>query len=413
MTDTEPAERARAILGHSRWWQLTAAVVMMALVSPYQYVWSSIEGPLAANLDASLTALGIVFTTYVVVMTVTQFPAGWYRDRTGPRKLTALAGILAGGGYIGTALATEFWQLFLAYAIGSVGVGIVYTIAVNTAIKWFPEKPGLTTGLGTMAFGAGAAMFIPVIRAFDAPDELPTVLFGLGILIGIGILAGSFVLRDPPDDWRSGDADAREGDPSAIHDFHWREMLRTWQFWVLYIMFISVSAAGLMITARIVLFTEHLGLAAIVATIAATMIPIASGLGRLVMGWVSDHMRRELAMAFSFLACGGGTVAIVGFGIIELTIGYLMAVVIAVFFWSSQFSLFPSVVAEYYGTSMSSANYALVYSGKLWGGVFGGFVVGWLVETIGWDWAFIIGGVLALIAGLCAFMLRAPPRPGA
>lgn len=385
---------------------------MMALVSPYQYVWSSIEGPLSDNLDASLTALGLVFTTYVVIMTVTQFPAGWYRDHFGPRKLTAIAGVLAGAGYVGTALSSEIWQLFIAYAIGSVGVGIVYTVAVNTAIKWFPDKPGLTTGLGTMAFGAGAAMFIPVVRAFDSPEELPTVLLGMGVLIGIGILLGSVILRDPPRGWLRQSTDSDTERPVSTTDYHWREMVRTWQFWLLYAMFISVSAAGLMITARIILFTEHLGLAAIVATIAAMVLPLASGLGRLTMGWVSDRIRRELAMGISFLTCGLATFAIVGLGIMSVTIGYLIAVLVAAFFWSAQFSLFPSLVAEYYGTSMSSSNYALVYSGKLWGGVFGGVGVGWLVTTVGWNWSFVIGGILATLAGISAFALRPPAISG-
>lgn len=408
MTEVDHAARARDILGRSRWWQLVAAAVMMALASPYQYVWSSIEGPLGESLGASEVALGVVFTTFVVVMTVTQFPAGWYRDRFGPQRLAALAGVLAGAGYVGTAFAGDIYQLFAAYALGSVGVGIVYTIAVNTAIKWFPDKAGLTTGVGTMAFGAGAALFIPVVRTFDGPDELPVVLTGLGVLIGIGIVAGSFVLRDPPAGWRSSEPEPDGGATIQAGDYHWRAMVRTWQFWVLYVMFVSVSAAGLMITARIVLFTEHLGLAAIAATVAATGLPIASGLGRLLVGWVSDYVRRELMMAGSFLACGVATLLLVGAGVAGVTVAYVVAVFIAVFFWSSQFSLFPSLVAEYYGTSFSSANYALVYSGKLWGGVFGGAVVGWLVASIGWEEAFVIGGGLAILAGLCGLVLRPP-----
>ena len=410
MSELDHAGRAREILGHSRWWQLAAAALMGALVSPYQYVWSSIEGPLATNLDASLTALGIVFTTYVAIMTLTQFPAGWYRDHFGPRRLTFLAGILAGGGYLGTALSADIYQLFVAYAVGSVGVGIIYTVAVNTAVKWFPDKRGLTTGISTMAFAGGAALFIPIVREFDSPDELPIVLLGMGIIIGLGILAGSAILRDPPDDWLRETFSSDGGQYQSSGDFHWREMIRTWQFWVLYGMFIGVSAAGLMITARIVLFSEHLALTAIVATVAATAIPIASGFGRLIVGWISDHMRRERAMALSFFTCGLGTISLVYLGIAGISAGYLIAVFIAVFFWSSQFSLFPSLVADYYGESMSSANYALVYSGKLWGGVFGGAIVGWLVTSIGWEQAFLVGGLLAILAGLGGLLLRPPER---
>ena len=53
-TDRDPGAAAKRILGYSRWWQIAAAAAMMALVSPYQYVWASIEGPLAGELNASL-----------------------------------------------------------------------------------------------------------------------------------------------------------------------------------------------------------------------------------------------------------------------------------------------------------------------------------------------------------------------
>jgi OFA family oxalate/formate antiporter-like MFS transporter len=138
---------------------------MMGLVSPYQYVWSSIEGPLADSLGVSLPALGLVFTLFVVFQAGSQFPVGWWRDRYGPRRLTLLAGVLAGGGYVGLSMATELWQLYVLYTLGAIGVGIVYTVAVNTALKWFPDRRGLTTGVGTMAFAGGSALFVPYVRA--------------------------------------------------------------------------------------------------------------------------------------------------------------------------------------------------------------------------------------------------------
>ncbi len=431
------SKRAKESLGYSRWWQIVAAAVMMALVSPYQYVWTAIEGPLAIRLEESLAIIGFVFTLYVIVMSLVQFPAGWYRDRYGPRLLTALAGVLAGGGYVGTAIAAETWQLYLTYGIGAVGVGIVYTIAVNTAIKWFPDRRGLTTGVGTMAFGAGSALFIPYVRANASPESLPDALYVMGGIICIGILLGAVVLRDPPSDFTERStvdapsstekADANEPTKRVIQEdgggrsagnaarrlkegYTWRESIRTWQFWTMYVMFFFVAAAGLMITARVILYAEQLGLSVFVATAAATLLPIASGGGRLIVGGLSDRMRRENVMAGSFLICGVATLAIVGFGAFQIGIGYILTVFIAVFFWSSQFSLFPSTVADYYGQEYSSSNYALLYSSKIWGGVFGGGVVGWLVTVIGWDLTFIIGGVLALLAGIMGISLQPPEK---
>ncbi|MEF8790548.1 MAG: MFS transporter, partial [Haloarculaceae archaeon] len=109
----------------------------MGVVSPYQYVWSSIEGPLARDLAIPLPQLGLVFTLFVIFQAGSQFPVGWWRDRHGPRVLTGIAAVLAGGSYVGLAYATSVWQLYVLYSLGAIGVGIVYTVAVNTALKWF------------------------------------------------------------------------------------------------------------------------------------------------------------------------------------------------------------------------------------------------------------------------------------
>ncbi len=419
--------RAREALGFSRWWQVAAAAVMMGLVSPYQYVWSSIQSPLEASLAVSPEAIGLVFTLFVIFQAGSQFPVGWYRDRHGPRLLTLVAGVLAGGGYLGLSVATEVWQVYLLYSAGAVGVGIVYTVAVNTALKWFPDRRGLTTGIGTMAFAGGSALVVPYVRANATVTGYPDVLRNLGIVIGLGILVGAVVLRDPPSGWLDGvDVDGGDGDDASgtseadtdgetatdgaghTRQYQWREMAGTWQFWLMYAMFVGVSGAGLMLTAQIVTFADALELNAVTVTASATVLPVAGGIGRLVVGDLSDRIDRERAMAASFVLCGVGVLGTVWFARAGQPLAFVGAVVVATFFWSPQYTLFPSVVGDYYGREHSSANYALLYSGKMWGGVFGGAVVGWVVGVASWSVAFAVGGVLAVAAGVAALALRPP-----
>ncbi|EFW92711.1 oxalate/formate antiporter [Haladaptatus paucihalophilus DX253] len=412
-TDIDYSARAKDVLGFSRWWQVAAAVVMMGLVSPYQYVWSSIRSPMANRLAIDPAALGAVFTLFVIFQAGSQFPVGWWRDRHGPRALTLLAGLLAGGGYLGLSRATSVWQLYVLYSLGAVGVGIVYTVAVNTALKWFPDRRGLTTGLGTMAFAGGSALVVPYVRANATAANYPGVLRNMGLLIGIGIIVGAVVLRDPPKGWleattNGGDDAGSDADPTARKQYTWREMAGTWQFWVMYVMFVCASGAGLMLTAKVVSFAENLGLAAVIATVSATVLPVAGGVGRLVVGDASDRLDREKAMAASFFLCGIGLFAVVWFARAESNVGFILAVIVATFFWSPQYTLFPSVVGDYYGREHSSANYALLYSGKMWGGVFGGAVTGFLITATGWTTAFLVGGVLAIVAAVGALFLRPP-----
>jgi len=163
-----------------------------------------------------------------------------------------------------------------------------------------------------------------------------------------------------------------------------------------------------MLTAKVVSFAENLELAAIIATVSATVLPVAGGVGRLLVGDASDRLDREKAMAASFFLCGVGLFAVVWFARAESNVGFIFAVIVATFFWSPQYTLFPSVVGDYYGREHSSANYALLYSGKMWGGLFGGAVAGFLVTTTSWTIAFLVGGVLAIVAAAGALFLRPP-----
>ncbi|MDL0120245.1 MFS transporter [Halobacterium salinarum] len=408
MPDADHAARARAHLGFSRWWLVLAAAAMMAVVGPYQYVWSSLREPVARHLGIEAAALSTVFTLFVVVQAGSQFPVGWWRDRHGPRGVAVVAAFLAGGGYLGLSVARTVWQLYLAYALGALGVGIVYTVAVNTALKWFPDRRGLTAGAGTMAFAAGSAALVPYVRANTGPalpaDAYVGVLRTLGVLVFVVVLGGALVLRDPPAGWRStGDTAAHTGP-----QFSWRELIHTWQFWLMYVVFVAVSGAGLMLTEKVVSYAAHLGLAGGIATAAATLLPLAGGVGRLVVGGVSDRVDRTTAMAATFTAVGVGLFAVAFFGVRGDGVGFVVAVVAATFFWSPQYTLFPSVVGDYYGEQHSSANYALLYSGKVWGGVFGGTVTGALVGSLGWTETFLLGGVLAVVAGGATLLLSPP-----
>ncbi|WP_435099284.1 OFA family MFS transporter [Halarchaeum sp. P4] len=418
--------RAKEVLGFSRWWLVVAAAGMMAVVGPYQYVWSSLRSPVARHLGIEAAALSTVFTLFVVVQAGSQFPVGWWRDRHGARGLCVLAAVLAGGGYVALAYATTVWQVYLAYSLGAFGVGIVYTVAVNTALKWFPDRRGLTAGIGTMAFAAGPAALVPYVRANTgsalAGDTYVAVLRNIGILIFLVVLAGAVVIRDPPERWfreRAGTTDGDGGDAETDDDgdssasggpkqYTWREMLRTWQFWLLYAMFVAVSGSGLMLTEKVVDYAVYHDLAPVVATLAATLLPLSSAVGRLVLGEAADRFDPLRTMTGSFLLCGLGLFAVVYFGVQGMPAVFVAAVVVATFFWSPKYTLFPTLVADYYGAKHSSANYALLYSGKMWGGVLGGTVTGLLVSSLGWDRTFLLGGALAVVAGVAALAVRPP-----
>ncbi len=403
-------QRAHKQLGFSRWWLLAAAAAMMAAVSPYQYVWSSIKAPLAEGVGVSLPALGAVFSLYVVFQSLSQFPAGWWRDRYGPQVPCVVAALLAGGGYIGLAYAETLWQLYLLYSIGSVGVGIVYTIAINTAVKWFPDRTGLTTGVGTMAFAAGSVLVVPYVRQYATPESYGTVLVTVGGIILCAVLIGAVLLRDPPSNWATTTEETTSDSGGTARSFTTGEMLRTWQFWLIYAMFIATAGADLIVIANIVGYADQFGFAAIIATLSATLLPVASGASRIVLGSIYDRLPGRYVMAIAFVLAGVFRLLLVVAGRQGIESAFVVLVVAATFFSSPLYVFFPSLIAEYYGRANSSGNYAIVYTAKIGGGILAGTVAGWLIATVGWSWAFAIGGGLAVAAGGGALILRPPSK---
>ncbi|MFB6097330.1 MAG: MFS transporter [Haloferacaceae archaeon] len=402
----------------SRWWFVAVAALAMGTAGIYQFGWSSIRLALGARTGAPETALGTVFTLFVVFQTVAQFPAGWVRDRYGPRiPLLAGAGCLALG-FAGVGLARSLPAAYAAYAVGGVGVGVAYTIAVNTAVKWFTDRRGLATGIVTMAYSGVSFLVIPAIR-LGVDSAFETTLFALAGATGAAALLAAVVLRDPDgatatdggesagvdDDHTTGD-ESTGIDASDERSHTWREAIRTWQFWLLYGVFVVVNGVGLMVIGKVVSYASALSLPAFAGTASASMVALADAGGVFVVGGLSDRFGRRRTAAASLVLCGIALAGAVAFGARGVPLGFVALIAAAAFFRSPPFSIFPSIVGEFYGRAHSSENYAALYTAKLFGGVFGGTVASALVVSIGWSQSFALGAGLIALAGVAVTFLR-------
>ena len=409
---------AESRLGISRWWLVVAAAGVMGVAGSYQFVWSSIRTPIGAQVGATEAGLGTVFTLFVVFQTVSQFPAGWVRDRYGPRVPLLVGAVLLTAGYAGTALATTLPAAYLTYSVGGVGTGVVYTVAVNTPVKWFTERRGFATSVVAMSYSGTSFLLIPFVRM---SGDVGTTLFGLGALAGLVTLLAVPILRDPeepvdaaprdePPEGSDRDDAPTGGNPAGRRHgdraYTWRETLRTWQFWLLYGVFVAVNGVGLMLIGKVVSFAEALALPASAATGSASLIALADASGVIVVGDLSDRLGAERTIAASLVLCGVALAAAVLVGGTGFGLGFVALVAVAAFFRSPAFGVFPSLVGEYYGAAHSSQNYAALYTAKLWGGVFGGAVASALIVVLGWSTSFLLAAGFIALAGVAAAFLE-------
>ena len=153
--------------GYNRW-LIPPAALCIHLCIGQAYATSVYKTSLVAHFDSSLTAIGIIFSIAIVMLGLSAAVFGTWVDRNGPRKAMFVATLCWVTGFLVGALGISTGQLWLVYlgygVIGGIGLGIGYISPVSTLIKWFPDRPGLATGMAIMGFGGGAMVASPLSR---------------------------------------------------------------------------------------------------------------------------------------------------------------------------------------------------------------------------------------------------------
>jgi OFA family oxalate/formate antiporter-like MFS transporter len=178
----------------------------------------------------------------------------------------------------------------------------------------------------------------------------------------------------------------------------------------LYVVFATLNGVGLMLVEKSIAFADSLGLAAATATAAASVIALGDSAGVIVGGGLSDRFAPTRTVGGALLLAAAAIVGAVVVGSRGIGAAFVVLTGAAAFFRSPAFAVFPGLVGEYYGTAHSSENYAVLYTGKLWGSVFGGAATSVLVASVGWSQSFLLGAALLVVAGVAMFGVRPVER---
>lgn len=414
---SQPFPSDRQVLGYSRYVVLAAAFLAMAVISPFEYAWSSMSGHIGGIYHWSHTQIGWMFTLFVIFESLGTLPGGILRDRFGPRWVTVIGGFVAGVGILSTAWGPSYDLVLMLWCVGSFFAGFVYNTAVSTANKWFPDKRGLAAGLIAGAFSWGSLPFIFPIRAIpkSSPDSVFFhVIYLMAAIIGGVSIVTALVMKDPPAGWKpAGWKPAPATKRPTEHQFTLGEAAQTWQLWVLILSFILISSAGLAGVSKIVRYSHSFGFTAAAATAAAGGLAITNGLGRLVFGAVSERLGRENSMILSYILCGVFLFLTLVAGSMHSEGLFVACTILAIFFWGPLFSLFPTIIGHYFGELACGSCYGLLYAlAKGSGGIYGGVLSAVLINDYGFPVAIGLGGIMAIVAGLLIIPLRSrPPMP--
>jgi MFS family permease len=404
-------ERTVAGPGYSRWLIPPAALAVHLCIGQV-YATSVYKSALVKHFDTSLTAVGVIFSIAIVMLGLSAAIAGTWVDTNGPRAAMFVSacfwsvGFLVGAVGIGT---DQLWLVYLGYGfIGGIGLGIGYISPVSTLIKWFPDRPGLATGMAIMGFGGGALIASPLSArllglydaGYDATDPTSVadghavmLLFvTLGLVYFCFMMFGAFTVRVPAEGWKP------EGfDPSQVatrslvttESVSAANAIRTPQFWLLWtVLFCNVTAGiGILEQAAPMIqdFFRDGSTSSVSAGAAAGfvgLLSIANMAGRFVWSSTSDVIGRK---PIYIVYLGVGLVLYVLLALFGSSTTALFVILAAVIisFYGGGFATVPAYLRDLFGTFQVGAIHGRLLTAWSAAGVAGPLIVNKFLDTRG------------------------------
>ena len=405
-------ERTVAGPGFSRWLIPPAALAVHLSIGQV-YATSVYKTALVKHFDTSLTAIGVIFSIAIVMLGLSAAVGGTWVDRNGPRMAMFVSACCWSAGFLVAALGiktTQLWLVYLGYGvIGGIGLGIGYISPVSTLIKWFPDRPGLATGMAIMGFGGGALIASPLstqlLSWYDSgynPSDPKSVASGsavamlfvtLAVIYFVVMMYGAFTVRVPPEGWRP------EGfDPATLKakplvttaNVSAANAIRTPSFWLLWTVLACNVTAGIGILEQASpmiqdFFRDDGGTSSVTVAVAGGfvgLLSMANMAGRFGWSATSDVVGRK---PIYMLYLGGGIVCYTLLALAGSTSTAIFVLLAAVIlsFYGGGFATVPAYLRDLFGTFQVGAIHGRLLTAWSVAGVAGPLIVNRFLDAQG------------------------------
>lgn len=406
---------------NSRAWVVAVSGTVINLCLGVLYAWSVFGDALLAE-GYSATAASVPYSIAVIVFALFMVPAGIMLDKVGPRLLLIISGILMGVGLLIAGIFLNLVGLIIGFGlIAGAAMGFGYAAPTPTATRWFkPHMRGTITGIVVSGYGLAPVYVSPLSNWLINTFGISSAFIYLGIFFTVLIVLSALVMKAPPENWQpvGGEPPAPKEDPSEDKaaatvvaekkDFSPGEMMKTGQFWSLWIMYAFAASAGLIIIGHVATIARVQG-GLETGFLFAALLAVGNAAGRLISGVISDKLGRTNTMIlvfvlqainmFAYAAYSSGTLLTVGAMVTGATYGAVLA-------------LFPATTWDWFGLEHAGTNYGLVFTAWGVGGLIGPIVAGQIIDkTGGYNLAYIVSAILLIVAAAMALFTKEPkPR---
>lgn len=384
-------------------WRVPPAALAIHLSIGQAYAFSVFNLPLSrlrgltesAPDDWKLTTIGWIFSIAIVCLGLSAFTFGRWLEQAGPRKAMFAAACCFGGGFVVAAAGVQlhaFWLVMLGYGvIGGIGLGLGYISPVSTLIKWFPDRPGMATGLAIMGFGGGAMIGSPLAVAlmerFKSASSLGVAeaFVVMGAAYFAFMLFGVFTVRLPAPGWSPSGA-AGSGIRRAVAaggDVHVDQAIRTPQFWLLWTVLLLNVTAGIGVLGQASPMIQEMFPGTISAGAAAGfvgLLSLANMVGRFGWSSLSDHIGRKRTYMVYFALGAVLYASVPSTGRAGQVVLFVAFYAVIMSMYGGGFATIPAYLRDEFGTMHVGAIHGRLLTAWSLAGVAGPVLVNYLRE---------------------------------
>jgi MFS family permease len=379
-------------------WLIPPAALSVHLAIGQAYAWSVFKTPLEGSLNLSGTASALPFQIAIVMLGLSAAFGGTMVERKGPRWAMFVSMTFFSSGFLISALGMaleQYWLVVLGYGfVGGIGLGIGYISPVSTLMKWFPDRPGMATGIAIMGFGGGALIASPwsteMLSAFGTDTSgIAWTFLTHGLVYAVFMSFGVLLVRVPAPGWRpagwSPEVVATQRLVTTAN-VSANNAIRTPQFWLLWLVLCMNVTAGIGILEKAApMITSFFANTStpVAATSAAGFVALLSlfnMLGRIAWSSTSDLIGRK-NMYRVYLGVGA---------LLYLTIAlnkdtskplFIVCAVLILSFYGGGFATIPAYIKDLFGTYQVGAIHGRILTAWSMAGVLGPLIIDGLADS--------------------------------
>ena len=424
--------------GYSRW-LIPPAALCVHLCIGQAYAFSVFNLPMTKLLgvtqstpdDWKLTDLGWIFSLGIFFLGVSAALLGRWVEEGGPRKAMFTAALCWSGGFVISAIGCyihNLWVIYFGYGIlGGFGLGIGYISPVSTLIKWFPDRPGMATGMAIMGFGGGAFIASPLsvwlMSKFQSATHVGVAetFLAMGAIYFCFMMVGSAIVRIPAPGWKP-EGYVPPAEPKKLitnQNVYVYDALKTPQFWLIWWVLCLNVTAGIGVLGQASAMSQEMFPGKVTAVAAAGFVGLMSLFnmgGRFFWASTSDFIGRKNTY-FVFFALGTVLYAAVPYtGSIGSVPLFVLCYAVIFSMYGGGFATVPAYLRDMFGTRYVGAIHGLLLTACSMAGLFGPVLVNYIREynlTHGVEKAqaynvtMYVMAVLLVIGFLCNLSLKA------